>query len=77
MDVYEVAKKLLGPINPIGETNADIERFENLKTACELVNKLLTDIDEVATNNKGRQEFSMKRAGEFASKFFDDIGIAE
>ena len=38
----DVVKKLIGKINPIGETNTDNERFENLKAMCELVNNLIT-----------------------------------
>lgn len=77
MDIYEVVKKLIGNINPVGETNTDNERFENLKTATELVDKLLTDIDAVATNNEGRVEYSMNRAGKHAAEFFNKLGIVE
>lgn len=73
MDVYEVVKKLIGDINPIGETNTDNERFENLKKMTDLVDRLLFDIDIVATENIKRPEYSMKRAGEFAGKFFKDL----
>ena len=31
IDVYKVVKKLIGEIDPIGETQTDDERFENLK----------------------------------------------
>ena len=76
MDIYEVVVKLTGPIDPIGETQTDAKRYENLKTMCDLVDKLLTDIDAVIPN-KNRVEFSMKRAGEYADKFLDKIGIEE
>ena len=77
MDIYEITKKLIGDIDPIGETNTDNKRFENMKTMTELVDKLLTDIDDVATDNQDCHEFSRKRAGEFASEFFNKIGIEE
>ena len=76
MDIHEIVKKLVGPIDPVGETNADDRRFENLKVMTELVGELLTDIDRVIPN-KERVEFSMKRAGEHADKFYDEIGIKE
>jgi hypothetical protein len=72
MEMYDVVKKLLGEINPIGETQTDNARFENLKATVKLVDGLLFDIDRV-TCNKTRHEHSMKRAGEFASKFLEDI----
>lgn len=77
IDVYEVVKKLVGPINPVGESHTDKNRFENLKVMTELVDCLLTDINAVSYKNKDRVEASMKKAGNFASKFFDEIGIKE
>ena len=74
----DVVKKLIGKINPIGETNTDIERFENLKAMCELVNNLIIDIDDMAYQNKDAREFSVKRASEYASNFLTKtVGIAE
>lgn len=76
IDVYEVVKKLIGSISPIGETTADDKRFENLKQMTDLVNKLVTDIDDVSYNYKNSHEFSVKRAGEYADKFLTkDLGI--
>lgn len=75
-NLYEVVKKIIGPVNPIGETREDEARFLNLKLETELVNALLTDIDHVIPY-KTREEYSMKKAGEFADKFFTEIGIVE
>ncbi len=72
MDIYQVVKKLIGPISPVGETNADDKRFENLKTMTELVDVLLNDIYRVATDNERAQEFSMKRAGKHAARFLNN-----
>jgi len=69
--LHEIVKKLVGNINPVGETHTDNARFENLKVMTGLVDALLTDIDTVAVNNKD------SRAGGFASDFFDEIGIVE
>lgn len=74
MDIYEVVTKLVGPIDPVGETNTDDARYKNLEVMTELVNRLLTDIDYVAAN-KDRPEFSMSRAGKHASEAFDIYGI--
>ena len=74
----DVVKKLIGNINPIGETNTDNERFENLKAMCELVNNLVSEIDNVSYVNAGSREFSVKRASEFAQKFLTDtLGIKD
>ena len=77
MDIHEIVKKLVGEINPIGESNTDDTRFENLKIMTELVDKLLTDIDRVAYRYKNNHQFSMKRAADFARKFQDNMGIEE
>ena len=69
--IYQVITKLIGPINPQGETNTDNERFENIKVMTEVTEMLIRDIDDVAYKNKDRQEYSMKRAGEHASKWMD------
>jgi len=73
MDVHEIVSKLIGPIEPVGETHTDNERFENLKNLTELVEGLLYDIDRVASN-KNRAEYSMKRAGQHAEFFINEIG---
>jgi len=74
----DILRKLIGKINPIGETNTDDERFENLKAMCELVNNLIVDIDNMAYRNKDAKEFSVKRAADFASDFLTKtLGIKD
>ena len=70
MDVYEVAKKLLGPIEPVGETNADAKRYENLEATINLVAKLMSDLSQL-TNYAYRPEASMKKAGLKALSFIE------
>ena len=78
MDLHEIVKKLVGKINPVGETNADNERFENLKVLCALVDNLIMDIDDMSFQNKDAHEFSVKRASEYAEKFLrEKVGITE
>jgi hypothetical protein len=76
--VEEIIFKLVGKIQPIGESTTDGMRFENLIMMCDLVNRLVTKIDEVAYDNKDRHEYSMKRAGEYAKDFLTKtLGINE
>lgn len=78
MDIYEIVTKLVGRINPVGEANIDNERFENLKVMCELVEKLVVDIDTVGYSNKNAYEFSKKRAAEYSKKFITErLGISD
>jgi hypothetical protein len=72
IELQEIVNRIVGPIHPIGETYNDDLRFENLKLLTGLVDRLLFDIGQVATD-KDRTEHSMKRAGEFAHKFLTEI----
>ncbi len=73
MDIYELIKKLIGPIDPIGETNEDNRRFKNLKEMAGLITELISDIEYVARTNITRQEFSMHRAGKYACKTLKNL----
>lgn len=77
MEIIDIVKKLTGPIDPVGETHTDDKRFENLKVRLELMRELHKEIDEVATHNKGRQEFSMARAGKECDAYLDWLGIPD
>ena len=71
MELIDVVRKLTGPIDPIGETNADEERFENLITTLSIVESLLKDIYDVS-QNKNCRAHSMKKAGMYAQKFLNE-----
>jgi len=73
INIYEVVKKLNGSINPVGATQIDDERFENLKIMCSLIANLLADVSHVALYNKDRHEYSMKKSGEYADEFLKNI----
>ena len=72
MNIYEVVTKLVGSIQPVGETNEDERRFENLKTMTNLISALLPDIENVV-HCKDRVEFSIRRAGEYADNFLKEL----
>lgn len=74
MDLYEIVKKLNGPIYPQGDTCMDDTRFTNLEKLTSLVDKLLSDIDDVAAL-KGSHEYSVSRAGNHANAFLESIGV--
>ena len=74
----DVVKKLIGSINPVGESDTDDERYENLKEMCVLVDNLITHIDDMAYLNRHLQEYSVKRAVKYASTFLTKtVGIEE
>jgi len=71
VEIKDIVLKLTGPVDPVGESNADDYRFENLKTLCKLTEHLVCVIDEVSYRNKDRAEYSMSRAGRYAFDFID------
>jgi hypothetical protein len=78
MTNYDVVRKLIGNIMPVGETNEDNRRFGNLESMCLLVNLLVQDIDQLVYKNKNSYEGSVKKAVQFADKFLkEDLGISE
>lgn len=67
MEIIDVVTKLIGPIVPLGCEARDPERLENLKTMCDLVEKLTYKISEVA--DQVSYEESVKRAQKYANDF--------
>ena len=77
MDNYDVVRKLIGEIRPVGETNEDINRYENLKAMCELMDKIDTAIKDVAWDFKNRSEYSIKQSVKYAEDFLKGVGSAD
>lgn len=75
MTNYDVVKKLIGDIRPVGESNEDTRRFENLKKMCELFDEIHTAIDAVAYDFKNDKQGSVKHSCDYANKFLDKLGI--
>ena len=75
MEMYDVVRKLVGAIEPVGETTADERRFDNIKELTELVERLLSDINEVAWRYRNNHQYSMKRASRYAQDFIDNLDV--
>lgn len=73
MEIVDVVRKLIGAIEPVGETQTDNKRFENLRAMTALVDELLNDLNDVS-GCKICHEHSKKKAGEFAHGFLKNIG---
>ena len=73
MDYWKIVRKLIGRIEPIGETNEDARRLNNLKEMCSLVENLITDIDDMAYQNRDAYQFSVKQSAEYATDFLNRI----
>lgn len=69
----EIIIKLIGRIDPVGETNMDNERIDNLRELVDVVNNLLLKINDVAMAHHDSHQFSCKRSGQFAKGFLTQI----
>ena len=77
IDVYEVVKKLVGDIEPVGSEHTDKPSFENLKVMVKLMDDIHTDLDMIAYENKDAYQDSIKKTVDYINKFFDRIGFKE
>ena len=73
MEIYDVVKKLIGEIEPVGSSHIDKERFENLKVMISLLNKILTDLECIRYDNQNMQEDSIKQCVKCIEDFYKYI----
>ena len=72
LDVRDVVLKLTGPIQPVGESNTDAFRLENIKQLTELIDDLITDV-ALQIHNADRPEASMRAIGKHAREFLREL----
>lgn len=72
MELEKIVMKLVGPVEAIGESNADRERLENLKTLTDLIDRLLSRV-MVCTVTANRHEDSMMKIGMFAKNYLQEV----
>jgi hypothetical protein len=71
-DVEGVVMALIGPVRAVGESNEDANRLVNLNELTELVDRLLYTI-AMAANAANRPEASMKKIGERAREYLEEV----
>lgn len=74
MDIphYVILKKLTGPVFPVGETNTDNERYENLQHLTDVALELVVELRDIA-KFADRTEFSLSKAGNLALQTLTQI----
>ena len=68
----EVIDSLIGAIHPVGETNEDDVRYENLQELIEVVSEYISRIENVA-EQKDSTAYSLSRAGKRAYEFRNSL----
>ena len=74
MDVHDVVTKLIGPVEPIGKTEVDAVRYDNLEELLALTDLLLGKIEGIKRDHAGCVEASRKKAGMRCAKFLTIVG---
>jgi len=74
-EVYKVITKLIGEIKPVGESNEDSKRLDNVKTFIGVFDRMHTDIDDIAWVFKSDKRASVKKIVDACSNHLDKIGI--
>ena len=69
MTNYDVVKKLVGEIKPVGSSETDTVRLENLENMIELVECLMKDIVDVSYMSKHYWEASIINASKVSNDF--------
>ena len=72
MTHYDIIKKLIGSVEPYGDSRIDEQRLENLNDMQILVEQLIRDIKSAASYSD-RQEHSMHQIGLQAKMFLQEI----
>ena len=67
-EIADIVMKLIGEIEPVGETYTDEKRFANLLTVENTVDILLDEI-RFASESKNRVEYSMQKIGRNANDY--------
>lgn len=72
MEIDEIVMKLIGPVDPVGETNEDEKRMDNLNVLINLVDDLLYNVYKVS-KERNRTEHSIKEMGCRAYGYIDSV----
>lgn len=67
-EIIKLLNLLVGPVEAIGETNADIVRLRNLKTLIDITNWCLDGLQFANDSALGRWEASMQEIGKTANE---------
>lgn len=72
MEIIDIVRKLIGPVEAVGDSGLDEKRLKNLEATCDLVNRLLYDIHQ-ASHSSDNHQHSMKVIGQRAKEFLQEV----
>ena len=71
IDIIAVTKKLIGEVKPIGESNADFERYNNLIYQMSIIEQLLQDV--IAISKLDNNEYSIRKDAQRSKDWLEHI----
>lgn len=72
MEIVDIVRKLVGPVEPVGETYSDAKRLENIEAMTALLDELMDDIFHIAAFRQA-PESSKKAIGKHAAGFIAHV----
>jgi hypothetical protein len=73
MEIHDIVKKLIGPVTPVGKSEVDSERLNNLVVLCDLVEQLILDIEDIDYIHGHSHQASIKKICEYSKEFLNNI----
>lgn len=72
IDLEVLVMKLIGKIEPAGDTSIDDERFDNVKDLIDLVDKLLVNLSEIEYRYRKDQLISRVNISNYINQWLRD-----
>lgn len=76
LSVSEIINRLFGEIYPVGETNEDNKRYENIQNYYEALSHIIACL-RIASNYKDRPEYSMQKIGKECYDILKEFDLEE
>ena len=71
--VAEIVEKVVGPIDPTGDSSFNDARLDSLMRMTEVIDLLLDGVEHVALSYASSSQHSVKKAGKFAQEWLKDV----
>jgi len=72
MTIIEIVNKLIGPIQPVGSTKIDNNRYSNLEDYVDLYREMSAELRSIVRRHENSYEYSRKRAADLAKEALDE-----
>ena len=70
--IKEVVFKLIGTTYPVGESDKDAQSLNNLKKLCDLIEELISEVQDVDMFYAHSKQYSVKQMHDYAHGFLTE-----